>query len=391
MLDQSDPVQLELLKTRVAMLMREPLFGQLIMHLDFEDATAWCPTAATDGRKLYYNRNYVQSLSRPQLIFLLCHEVRHVLLDHIGRRGVRDRDIWNMASDFIANHGLVRDGIGEMPPNGLYDDNYSDAYSVEELYELLISKGVKVQMTLDLHLDLAGPDSESPDSDQGRVKLDVAALDEGHSDMLAALRRAVSGGGVGDLSVGLRRLLNQLTSSQIDWRQILNASLRSMVKYDYTYARPSRRGHVTDLLLPGQDAVAHLAIVCAIDASASTSAEMVTDFLSEIGGIMASFNDYVITVLCFDTKVYNVRTFTPQNAPDLAHYPLVGGGGTAPSCCWSYLQEHHLRPERLLVFTDGLVGDDWGEPDYVPTIFVIHSNPTITASHGLTCHFEFGR
>jgi hypothetical protein len=46
------------------MLAKEPLFALLNLHLDFEDATAWCPTAATDGRKLYYSRNFVKSLTR---------------------------------------------------------------------------------------------------------------------------------------------------------------------------------------------------------------------------------------------------------------------------------------------------------------------------------------
>jgi predicted metal-dependent peptidase/intein/homing endonuclease len=306
------------------------------------------------------------------------------LYDHVGRRGDRDPGIWGMACDFIVNYGLVREGIGEMPADGLYDADYTDEFSAEELYALLISKCVKVKATLDVHLDVTG---KAADPAPGTVTIDPASLDDLQDDFLAALRRAASSEGVGDLPAGLRRLLNQLTAPRINWRQILNATLRSTLKYDYTYARPSRRSHAS-LLLPGQDSATHVTIACAIDASASTTTEMVTDFLSEIGGIMASFRDYSITVMCFDTKVYNVRTFTPQNTYDLFNYTLQGGGGTAPSCCWSYLRAEKIQPHKLLVFTDGQVGKDWGDPDFCDTVFIIHSNPALTAPYGLTCHFD---
>jgi hypothetical protein len=39
-------------------------------------------------------------------------------------------------------------------------------------------------------------------------------------------------------------------------------------------------------------------------------------------------------------------------------------------------------------FTDGYVGDDWGDPDYAPTLWVIHGTDSIVASHGITCYYE---
>jgi predicted metal-dependent peptidase len=384
MLDQNDAIELELLKTRVKMLMKEPLFGQLILLLDFEDATAWCPTAATDGRKLYYNRNFIQSLTREQLVFLLCHEVRHILFDHVGRRGDRDPDIYNMAADFIVNYSLVREGIGDMPPNGLYDPDYTDEFSVEELYTLLMSKCVTVKATLDMHLDTTG--TETSDTAPGTVTINPESLDDLQSDFLAALRRAASSEGVGDLPAGLHRLLNQLSAPRINWRQILNATLRSTLKYDYSYARPSRRSYA-GLLLPGQSDEEKISVVAWLDGSASTTIEMVTAFLSECRGIMTSYRDFEIILGCFDTKTYNVQRFTPSNLYEINDYAFTGGGGTAPSCCWTYMHEEHIQPHKLLIFTDGLVGNDWGQEDFCDTVFIIHSNP-VTAPYGLTCHFD---
>ena len=48
-----------LIKARIEMLISAPFFGNLATRLRFKDATEWCPTAATDGKYFYYNRNFV--------------------------------------------------------------------------------------------------------------------------------------------------------------------------------------------------------------------------------------------------------------------------------------------------------------------------------------------
>jgi predicted metal-dependent peptidase len=47
----------------------------------------WCPTAATDGRNLYFDPEFVLKLDAKEVEFLLAHEVLHMIYDHIGRRG----------------------------------------------------------------------------------------------------------------------------------------------------------------------------------------------------------------------------------------------------------------------------------------------------------------
>jgi len=114
---------------------------------------------------------------------------------------------------------------------------------------------------------------------------------------------------------------------------------------------------------------------------------MIQDFLSECQGIISMFRDFKLTVMTFDTEVYNVVEFTPDNADEIAQYEFYGEGGTAPSCCWTYMREHDIVPDQLLVFTDGLVGLDWGIEGFCDTLFIIHSNRVI-APHGRTVHYE---
>ncbi|WP_205249372.1 DUF2201 family putative metallopeptidase, partial [Escherichia coli] len=85
-----------------------------------------CKTAATDGRNLYYNREFIKALTPEELLFLLSHEVLHCVYDHLGRKGSRDHKISNMANDYIVNFTLVKERLGSMPKGGLYDDKYTD-------------------------------------------------------------------------------------------------------------------------------------------------------------------------------------------------------------------------------------------------------------------------
>jgi predicted metal-dependent peptidase len=75
--DLDDPVYKEIVTARVKLLFEKPFFGQLAARLIAVDATKWCKTAATDGKHLFYNRNFVADLSKSELLFLIGHEVLH--------------------------------------------------------------------------------------------------------------------------------------------------------------------------------------------------------------------------------------------------------------------------------------------------------------------------
>ena len=104
----------KIIKARVKMLMSHGFFGNLATRLKIADASEWCPTAATDGRYLYYNAKFVNMLSISKLVFLIAHEVLHNVYDHMGRRGDRHPRLWNIANDFCVNGDLVEGNVGAM-------------------------------------------------------------------------------------------------------------------------------------------------------------------------------------------------------------------------------------------------------------------------------------
>jgi predicted metal-dependent peptidase len=402
--DLNDPAVEALTNARVKLLFKKPFIGQLALRLDLVDASEWLPTAAVDGRRFFYNRQYILSLKQNQLLFLVGHEVMHCVYDHLGRTGHRDRQIANMAQDYLINYSLKDMEVGDMPEGGLYDPAYTDEMSWEEIYELLIENKVTVKMTLDVHLELGGQESDeegdgsgggegqevevSVIGKNGPPKLSDEDLQKIRNEIRAQVISTAQSLSAGKVPKGIRRLIDDLVEPKMDWRTLLDAHIRSSVKDDYTFQRLGRRSWGSGYILPGQNFANTVDVLVAIDASGSLTDEMLRDIKSEVKGIMETFGDFRLRVLSFDTEVYNFEEFGPFNLDDFDRWQPGGGGGTSFECVFEYLKRNDIEPARLVMFTDGIPNNTWGDPNYCDTLFVIFGNPQIKAPFGMTAHYE---
>lgn len=66
-------------------------------------------TAATDGKRYYWNADFVKSLSRIGLRLVIAHEAFHAIYMHPQRRGGRHPWLWNIAVDYIVNFNILAD------------------------------------------------------------------------------------------------------------------------------------------------------------------------------------------------------------------------------------------------------------------------------------------
>mgnify|MGYP003325308478 FL=1 len=48
-----------LITARVQLLLKNGFFGNLATRLQLQEASSWCPTAATDGRFFFYNTELI--------------------------------------------------------------------------------------------------------------------------------------------------------------------------------------------------------------------------------------------------------------------------------------------------------------------------------------------
>ena len=80
--------------------------------------------------------------------------------------------------------------------------------------------------------------------------------------------------------------------------------------------------------------------------------------------------------------------FDSENMDTVEDYTLLGGGGTDFTCIFKHLKEEERVPNKLIVFTDGLPYDSWGDEDYCDTLWVIHGSNTITPPFGTWAYYD---
>jgi len=383
-----DPVIDKIVVARVGLLLRHPFFGNMATRLKIIDGSDWCPTAATDGRNLYYNREFFDKLTNKQVEFVVAHEILHNVFDHMMRVEGRDRFIRNAAADYSVNGQLIRDRIGEVPPDiKIFHDPQHYGKGTEQIYDEIFDKYDEEQLAalgqlLDEHIDW---EKEGKD---GRPSYTKEELKQIRDEIKEATIQAAQAAGAGNTPASVQRMIKELTEPKMNWREILRQQIQSVIKNDYTFIRPSRKAWHMSAILPGTQFDETIDICCSIDMSGSITDEMGKDFISEIKGIMEEYKDYKIKLWCFDTKVYNEADFDGYN-DDIMGYELMGGGGTDFMCNWSYMKEHDINPKKLIMFTDGYPWDSWGDPDYCDTVFIIHGNDTIVPPFGTHAYYEF--
>lgn len=388
MTDQEKVLE-QLTRARISLLLQQPFWGTLATRLILRDATdeGWCPTAGTDGRNFYYNREFIKKLTRQETIFLVAHEVEHCVYDHMSRRGSRKPKLWNAAADFVINLELHEHGVGKIPDpktsgiQACFDTKYKGMFA-EEVYDLLINDPNAPQFPeFDIHLEPGDGRGEPMTDEERRVLGD---------EIRNAVMQAAKAAGAGKTPAGVKRMLKDLTEPQMDWREVLNMKIQSTIRSNFTWQRCSRKTQAYGIYLPAMDVDTRVEAAVAIDTSGSMTMEMLRDLLSEVKGIMQQFADFKIRVWCFDTKVYNEQVFTPENIDEIDTYEIKGGGGTDFMCNWEYMKENEIMPERFIMMTDGYPYGSWGDENWCDTLFLIHGDThrKLVAPFGMTAWYE---
>ena len=383
-----DEVVDKIIVARVGLLLRHPFFGNMATRLKIQDASEWCKTAATDGRHLFYNREFFGGLTTKQVEFVVAHEILHNVFDHMGRNEDRDRQIFNIAADYCVNGQLIRDHIGEQPPEiKIFHDPQHYNKSAEQVYDEIFEKYDDDQLAalgqlLDDHIDWE-KDGE------GRPAYSKEELKQIRDEIREATMQAANAAGAGNTPANVQRMIKELTEPKMNWRELLRQQIQSTIKTDYSFSRPNRKGWHTGAILPGMKFDETIDIAVSLDMSGSITDEMSMDFITELKGIMDEYKDYNIKLWCFDTKVYNEQDFDGYSGEDILNYEIMGGGGTDFMCNWEYMKEHDITPKKFIMFTDGYPWDSWGDDNYCDTLFIIHGNDKIVPPFGSHAYYEF--
>lgn len=380
-------------EARIMTLFKSPFFGQLALRLPLVNADAWLPTAATDGKHFYYNSRFINMLKPEECVFLFGHEILHAVYDHMGRFEGKDKQLANIAADYVVNGDLVdqRMGVKITTVPALHDTKFR-GWSMEEVYDYLYDNADKIDIQqladqlLDEHVDGEGDGTGegdgkgdiSTDKDgnmisKSKPRLSKEEMQQVRDQVRAATIQASKMAEAGNVPAGVKRMIDDLLNPKMNWRDLLRATLQSMHKRDHSFMRPSRKSWHTGATLPGLMPEDTVDVVVAMDLSGSIGVDQMRDFLTEVKGIMDEFMSFKLKLFTFDTQVYNEQDFDETTADEIFDYDFQGGGGTDFMACWEYMKENDIVPERFVMFTDGYPCGSWGDPDYCETVFIVHN------------------
>jgi predicted metal-dependent peptidase len=392
------PIEEKLTVARIGLMLRASFFGNLASRMKLICADSWCQTAATDGKHFYYNSEFVEKLSVKNLEFLFGHEILHVCFDHFGRRGSRIPRIANIAQDFAVNQVLVDEKIGTvidqvqicLDPQyrGLAWETIYDML-MENVQEISIDDILKGMDSLDDHIsqdDSGTGDGDGDKEGSCRPRYSKEEWQQLRDEWKEAMIQA-NAAAAGNVPAAIKRMIQDITEPKMNWRELLQMNIQSIVRSNYSFSRPSRKGWASGAILPGMIPEQTIDIAIALDMSGSIGQNEISIFLGEISGIVSQYQDFKINLFCFDTQTYSDATFTNDSINDLLEYEPIGGGGTDFACIFEHLKDKQSVPKKLIIFTDGYC-NSWGDPDYCDTMFLLFGNEGCQVPFGQAVHYE---
>lgn len=387
-------------KVKIA-LMRSKQFSALsgLMMLGKTTLTEAMSTACTNGRDEWYNLEFLFGFDNNKMAgFVIVHENMHKAGRHLWvykKLHEIDPQLTNSACDYWINQKIVdadpEAALVEMPRDsngkqvGLLDAKYR-GWTVLQIFNDLRQKeqdgdggGSGGSAGFDEH-DWDGAAQLSEEQAKALEQDIKQAIRQGQ---MAAIK-AGAGAGAGSDLLGLGELLK----SRVDWRTQLREFVNSTCadKQESSWRRPNRRHIQYDMIMPTLQGESIREIVLARDASGSMFyKDRLVQVTSEMVAIVNALNIERVHLMDWDGAVGHHETMTSEQ---FKHAPQVrevrGGGGTDPTCVANYLRDKKIKPDAVVVLTDGEV-PRWGEWD-CPVLWVIANENAVTAAVGKTIH-----
>ena len=398
-------------------LMRNPafaLFAGLFM-VGRTSVSDLVPTARTNGRDAEYGRGFVDSLSDKELAFLVMHENMHKCYRHLTTwKGLHEvnHQIANMACDHVINIQLYdMDPIESVlshprdPKTGKYQGCFDERFrgmDAKQVFDILREEQPEPPPRGKPCDDGDEADGPERNGGNGKGRQDVGnSLDEhdwdGAKDGMSeeekkqleqdidhALRQgAIYAGKVGG---HMSREIGELLAPKVDWRAVLKRFVKTHLKNrDAPSWRKAHKNYLwQDVILPAIIGKKMKHLVVAMDTSGSVHGPLLDAFMSELNKVILDTCPERVDILYWDTEVDGHETYT-LNLADIVHKTNPrGGGGTNPDCIPVFMAKHKLKPDALVVLTDGYMHSNppgWASLS-VPVLWCVIGNADYTPPKG---------
>ena len=411
------------------LLQKQPFFGSLVLRLPLR-ADPTRKTLASDGHEIRYSPGWVAATDAHLIETAMARVVMACALKHHTRRGERDPERWQTASQLVT-HALLRDAGFTLPPEA---EAWEDL-SVEQAYDRLPEHGdgdpnddgdpaqrgangagAAGQPPPGGDGDESGNPSDPADQGDGG---DGNGQDEdsassappshdpsGTGEVMDADARGDSDSGSGEAPVdttveeqawdeamhqalsiaraegkapgGVAETVRNAHASTLDWRTLLRRYMTDAASRDYSWSVPNRRFIDSGLYLPSIRSEGIDTIAVIIDTSGSLPAQTLAWFWAELREIAAEIRPERVFVLQVDAALRDAAEYSADDLPD--EITLKGRGGTDFRPGFEWLDEQGIQPSVCLYFTD-MECSSYPEAEPVfPVIWVDHSESSSEAN-----------
>ena len=373
-----------LLLSRMRILNTHGFYGLLLMHMVYSiDENA--ETAYTDGTRIAFGPEFLESLTDSELDFVMMHEILHVVLQHCIRGEDRDHERMNIACDIVVNSNILLENNMDHRSITLSkwgesmhiapDGKEGHEYTAEQVYDMLpptppqkkkkaSSSGwekVRAKQEQGDPKDLTSGGHSWDDHSQWSQYEEDDTLRDVWVKQFAEACEAISIRektiGRGTLPLFAQRLLEKLRDPQVDWRTILNEFVQEEVN-DYSFSPPDRRFQESPFFLPDFNELGKngepVDILFMIDTSGSMSDKEITAAFSEVKGAIDQFDGKLKGWLgFFDAAIIEPKPF--ESVDDVLKIKPAGGGGTDFQIIFEYVHQHmeNKLPACIIILTDG--------------------------------------
>lgn len=361
----------KLTEVKTAMLLHVPFFASILLDYmaikigQFPDVfPPGNETAATDGKNIWFDEPFFESLSLPERVYVTCHEVGHAMWLHMDRMKAYidcgfdgkpfDCGRFNRAGDYVINDMLNNCKIGKMPSFALHSEKYTSDMLVDDVYRALEQDPE----------DGEGPGQGEGGSMDHHIPANSQCTEQEMKRVVASAANAAKA--QGKLPGDLERFVDQLLNPKVPWTELLRKSFeRTAGRDSYTYVKPHRRRlEETGFYLPSHTGYAAGDIAFIVDTSGSMSDREVVQGLTECDNIISDCIPKSVVLIGCDAAINSVHYL--YQGDSLADNPpkLGGGGGTSFIPPFEWLEEQGITPACAVYFTDmyGSFPEDPGYP-----------------------------
>jgi len=364
-------------KLLVAFLFDEPFFSSIVRSMNKIRTETIVPTAGVSVQQgsicLYWNPNFIETLTKDQFFGLMKHECYHLIFNHVTSRKQDPHILWNIATDLAINSIIPSN---QLPEGGLIPgqpfSSMADLQDEETTKKAVmisdVIKSLPVNKTSEWYMEKL---RENPDVKEAMesyfgdnpgfdVHFDIDDGDMSESDkelMKGKLKeiikksadRANQNNAWGSVSFDIKTQIIASIEDTIDWKKTLHyfCGNKQKANKSKTYRRINRK---YPYIHPGTKTKRTSNLAIYIDQSGSVGDDGIAAFFSSLNKLA---RNVAFNVFHFDTVVDKNSEYAWRKGKKYKLPMRTLTGGTCFDCVESHFRKRAAEFDGYIIMTDG--------------------------------------